>query len=122
MLADNWSENNKALISLVKEHFGDGVSCFYSYSNESNRDSFVECLVYRAFMLRFSLGDISQGGAFGIGVFIGDWPVDLETLTDWHEGISLNFTREAVLGSLEVLDKYLQWRMTDAQKETFGLL
>jgi hypothetical protein len=116
-------KHSKALIELAREYFGEKNAWgFYIYHLNSGEGFFAECLMYRIFRVRFSLGDIRQGGVFGIAVYIGDWPVDLETLTDWDEGISLNFTREAVLKDLAILDRYLQWRMTDDQKKALGLL
>ena len=37
------------------------------------------------------------------------------------ERISFNDWSEDIQESLEVLDEYLIWRMTDAQKKTFGI-
>lgn len=121
MHTNDWEESSRLLITLVKEYFGTKVIGFCTYSPD-DQGFISRCQIYCSFAVRFSLGDVSRGGAFGIDVYIGDWPVDLETLTDWHENISLNFSKQAIMRNLEILDEYLQWRMTDAQKKTYGLI
>ena len=56
------------------------------------------------------------------GVNIGE-DYSLKTLVPYKvsERISFNDSSEDIKKSLEVLDEYLIWRMTDAQKKTFGI-
>ena len=122
MLSSDWRENDDFLIRIVKNYFGENAYGFISHSLDNGQDFFCECQIYRMFFVRFSLGDIQEGGVLGVDVYIGDWPVDLETLTDWDENISVNFSVESIQKTLKVLDEYLQWRMTDTQKKTYGLI
>ena len=56
-------------------------------------------------------------------VNIGDY-YNLRSLVPYaiaESRISFNDSSKDIKKSLEVLDEYLIWRMTDAQKKTFGI-
>ena len=79
-------------------------------------------LVYRSWEITVSIDDIYRGGTMNYGVNIGE-KYSLITLVPYKisERISFNDWSEDIQKSLEVLDEYLIWRMTDAQKKTFGI-
>ena len=92
------------------------------YDPENNINPRLTPLVYRSFSIRISVIDIEQGGALTYSVNLGDF-YDLKTLVPnkVSQRISSGINKEDIQKSLEVLDEYLIWRMTDAQKKTFEI-
>ena len=100
---------NKSLIEL-------------EYDPENNINPRLTPLVYRSFSIRISVIDIEKEGALTYSVNLGDF-YDLQTLVPEKisQRISSGINKEDIQKSLEVLDEYLIWRMTDAQKKVFGI-
>ena len=92
------------------------------YDPENNINPRLTPLVYRSFSIRISVIDIEKGGALTYSVNLGDF-YDLKTLVPnkVSQRISSGINKEDIQKSLEVLDEYLIWRMTDAQKKTFEI-
>jgi len=115
-------DNVNALIKLVKTYFDNNVTGFIVTPDENEQDFSIECLVYRSFLVNFTLGDVRKGGVFGIGVATGGRMFSLDILTQNEEDLPIDFREDAINQNLKILDYYLQWRMTDAQKKTFNLI
>ena len=100
---------NKSLIEL-------------EYDPENNINPRLTPLVYRSFSIRISVIDIEKEGALTYSVNLGDF-YNLQTLVPEKisQRISSGINKEDIQKSLEVLDEYLIWRMTDAQKKVFGI-
>jgi len=100
---------NKSLIEL-------------EYDLENNINPRLTPLVYRSFSIRISVIDIEKEGALTYSVNLGDF-YNLQTLVPnkVSQRISSGINKEDIQKSLEVLDEYLIWRMTDAQKKVFGI-
>ena len=110
----------------VKKYFGEENSRFVGmeleYDLAKMRIPTAKFLVYRSWEITVSIDDIYRGGTMNYGVNIGE-KYSLITLVPYKisERISFNDWSEDIQKSLEVLDEYLIWRMTDAQKKTFGI-
>ena len=110
----------------VKKYFGEENSRFVGMKLEYDLDKMriptAKFLVYRSWEITVSIDDIYRGGTMNYGVNIGE-KYSLITLVPYKvsERISFNDWSEDIQESLEVLDEYLIWRMTDAQKKTFGI-
>ena len=110
----------------VKKYFGEEKSRFVGmeleYDLAKMRIPTAKFLVYRSWEITVSIDDIYRGGTMNYGVNIGE-KYSLITLVPYKisERISFNDWSEDIQKSLEVLDEYLIWRMTDAQKKTFGI-
>jgi len=110
----------------VKKYFGEENSRFVGmeleYDLAKMRIPTAKFLVYRSWEIIVSIDDIYRGGTMNYGVNIGE-KYSLITLVPYKisERISFNDWSEDIQKSLEVLDEYLIWRMTDAQKKTFGI-
>ena len=110
----------------VKKYFGEENSRFVGieleYDLSKMRFPTAKFLVYRSWEITVSIDDIYRGGTMNYGVNIGE-KYSLITLVPYKvsERISFNDWSEDIQKSLEVLDEYLIWRMTDAQKKTFGI-
>ena len=110
----------------VKKYFGEENSRFVGmeleYDLAKMRFPTAKFLVYRSWEITVSIDDIYRGGTMNYGVNIGE-KYSLITLVPYKisERISFNDWSEDIQKSLEVLDEYLIWRMTDAQKKTFGI-
>ena len=110
----------------VKKYFGEENSRFvgmeWEYDLAKMRIPTAKFLVYRSWEIIVSIDDIYRGGTMNYGVNIGE-KYSLITLVPYKisERISFNDWSEDIQKSLEVLDEYLIWRMTDAQKKTFGI-
>ena len=110
----------------VKKYFGEENSRFVGIELEYNlvKRIFptVKFLIYRSWEITVSIDDIYRGGTMNYGVNIGE-DYSLKTLVPYKvsERISFDDWSEDIQESLEVLDEYLIWRMTDAQKKTFGI-
>ena len=100
---------NKSLIEL-------------EYNPENNINPRLTPLVYRSFSIRISVINIEKEGALTYSVNLGDF-YDLKTLVPnkVSQRISSGINKEDIQKSLEVLDEYLIWRMTDAQKKVFEI-
>ena len=100
---------NKSLIEL-------------EYDPENNINPRLTPLVDRSFSIRISVIDIEKEGALTYSVNLGDF-YNLQTLVPnkVSQRISSGINKEDIQKSLEVLDEYLIWRMTDAQKKVFGI-
>ena len=110
----------------VKKYFGEENSRFVGmeleYDLSKMRFPTAKFLVYRSWEITVSIDDIERGGTMNYGVNIGE-KYGLITLVPYKvsERISFDDWSEDIQESLEVLDEYLIWRMTDAQKKTFGI-
>ena len=110
----------------VKKYFGEENSRFVGmeleYDLAKMRIPTAKFLVYRSWEITVSIDDIYRGGTMNYGVNIGK-KYSLITLVPYKvsERISFNDWSEDIQESLKVLDEYLIWRMTDAQKKTFGI-
>ena len=110
----------------VKKYFGEENSRFVGmeleYDLAKMRFPTAKFLVYRSWEITVSIDDIERGGTMNYGVNIGK-KYSLITLVPYKvsERISFNDWSEDIQESLKVLDEYLIWRMTDAQKKTFGI-
>ena len=110
----------------VKKYFGEENSRFVGmeleYDLAKMRIPTAKFLVYRSWEITVSIDDIERGGTMNYGVNIGE-KYGLITLVPYKvsERISFDDWSEDIQESLEVLDEYLIWRMTDAQKKTFGI-
>ena len=110
----------------VKKYFGEENSRFVGmeleYDLAKMRFPTAKFLVYRSWEITVSIDDIDRGGTMNYGVNIGK-KYSLITLVPYKvsERISFNDWSEDIQESLKVLDEYLIWRMTDAQKKTFGI-
>ena len=93
---------NKSLIEL-------------EYDPENNINPRLTPLVYSSFSIRISVIDIEKEGALTYSVNLGDF-YNLQTLVPnkVSQRISSGINKEDIQKSLEVLDEYLIWRMTDA--------
>ena len=110
----------------VKKYFGEKNSRFVGMELEYDLAKMMfptaKFLVYRSWEITVLIDDIYRGGTMNYGVNIGE-DYSLKTLVPYKvsERISFNDWSEDIQKSLEVLDEYLIWRMTDAQKKTFGI-
>ena len=110
----------------VKKYFGEENSRFVGmeleYDLAKMRIPTAKFLVYRSWEITVSIDDIYRGGTMNYGVNIGE-DYSLKTLVPYKisERISFDDWSEDIQESLEVLDEYLIWWMTDAQKKTFGI-
>ena len=110
----------------VKKYFGEENSRFVGmeleYDLAKMRFPTAKFLVYRSWEITVSIDDIERGGTMNYGVNIGK-KYSLITLVPYKvsERISFDNWSEDIQESLEVLDEYLIWRMTDAQKKIFGI-
>ena len=110
----------------VKKYFGEENSRFVGmeleYDLSKMRFPTAKFLVYRSWEITVSIDDIERGGTMNYGVNIGK-KYSLITLVPYKvsERISFDDWSEDIQESLKVLDEYLIWRMTDAQKKTFGI-
>ena len=110
----------------VKKYFGEENSRFVGmeleYDLSKMRFPTAKFLVYRSWEITVSIDDIERGGTMNYGVNIGK-KYSLITLVPYKvsERISFNDWSEDIQESLEVLDEYLIWRMTDAQKKVFEI-
>jgi len=110
----------------VKKYFGEENSRFVGmeleYDLAKMRIPTAKFLVYRSWEITVSIDDIYRGGTMNYGVNIGK-KYSLITLVPYKvsERISFDDWSEDIQESLKVLDEYLIWRMTDAQKKTFGI-
>ena len=110
----------------VKKYFGEENSKFVGmeleYDLAKMRIPTAKFLVYRSWEITVSIDDIYRGGTMNYGVNIGE-KYSLITLVPYKvsERISFDDWSEDIQESLKVLDEYLIWRMTDAQKKTFGI-
>ena len=110
----------------VKKYFGEENSRFVGmeleYDLAKMRIPTAKFLVYRSWEITVSIDDIYRGGTMNYGVNIGE-KYGLITLVPYKvsERISFDDWSEDIQELLEVLDEYLIWRMTDAQKKTFGI-
>lgn len=121
MLTNNRMENSKKIISLVREYFGENVTSFYQSNYDNGEDFKIECLIYRSFLVSFSLADIPKGGIFDVSIGISGKMFGLYTLTSYKNDIPLSFTEESINKNIDILNEYLIWSMSEAQKETFNI-
>ena len=92
------------------------------YDPKNNIDPRLTPLVYSSFSIRISVINIEKGGALTYSGNLGDF-YNLKILVPQKisQRISSGINKEDIQKSLEVLDEYLIWRMTDAQKKVFGI-
>ena len=110
----------------VKKYFGEENSRFVGLELEYNlvKRIFptVKFLIYRSWEVTILISDIERGGTMTYGVNVGgDYNLKILVPYKVSERISFDDWSEDIQESLEVLDEYLIWRMTDAQKKTFGI-
>ena len=111
----------------VKYYFGDKnvkLRAFESdYNTEVGLYPYIRYLVYKSWEIKISIVNLEYDGVMSYEVNIGDY-YNLRSLVPYaiaESRISFNDSSEDIKKSLEVLDEYLIWRMTDAQKKTFGI-
>ena len=111
----------------VKDYFGDKnvkLRAFESdYNTEVGLYPHIRYLIYKSWEIKISIVNLEYGGVMSYAVNIGDY-YNLRSLVPYaiaESRISFNDSSEDIKKSLEVLDEYLIWRMTDAQKKTFGI-
>jgi len=111
----------------VKDYFGDKnvkLRAFESdYNTEIGLYPYIRYLVYKSWEIKISIVNLEYGGVMSYEVNIGDY-YNLRSLVPYaiaESRISFNDSSEDIKKSLEVLDEYLIWRMTDEQKKTFGI-
>ena len=110
----------------VKKYFGEENSRFVGMELEYNLAKRIfptaKFLIYRSWEATILISDIERGGTMTYGVNVGE-DYNLKILVPYKvsERISFDDWSEDIQESLEVLDEYLIWRMTDAQKKTFGI-
>ena len=92
------------------------------YDPENNINPRLTPLIYSSFSIRISVIDIEKEGALTYSVNLGNF-YNIKRLVPQKisQRISSGINKEDIQKSLEVLDEYLIWRMTDAQKKTFGI-
>ena len=110
----------------VEKYFGEENSRFVGMELEYNlvKRIFptVKFLIYRSWEVTILISDIERGGTMTYGVNVGgDYNLKILVPYKVSERISFDNWSEDIQESLEVLDEYLIWRMTDAQKKTFGI-
>lgn len=57
----NSDENAEFLIGIIKDYFKECSTCFYQIDGENDIDFELTCVLYRSFMVRFTLGDCEKG-------------------------------------------------------------
>ena len=110
----------------VKKYFGEENSRFVGMELEYNLVKRVfptaKFLIYRSWEVTILISDIERGGTMTYGVNVGgDYNLKILVPYKVSERISFDDWSEDIQESLKVLDEYLIWRMTDAQKKTFGI-
>ena len=110
----------------VEKYFGEENSRFVGMELEYNLVKRVfptaKFLIYRSWEVTILISDIERGGTMTYGVNVGgDYNLKILVPYKVSERISFDNWSEDIQESLEVLDEYLIWRMTDAQKKTFGI-
>ena len=110
----------------VKKYFGEGNSRFVGIELEYNLAKRIfptaKFLIYRSWEVTILISDIERGGTMTYGVNVGgDYNLKILVPYKASERISFDDWSQDIQESLEVLDEYLIWRMTDAQKKTFGI-
>ena len=110
----------------VKKYFGEENSRFVGMELEYNLAKRIfptaKFLIYRSWEVTILISDIERGGTMTYGVNVGgDYNLKILVPYKVSERISFDDWSEDIQESLEVLDEYLIWRMTDAQKKTFGI-
>ena len=110
----------------VEKYFGEENSRFVGIELEYNLVKRIfptaKFLIYRSWEVTILISDIERGGTMTYGVNVGgDYNLKILVPYKVSERISFDDWSEDIQESLEVLDEYLIWRMTDAQKKTFGI-
>ena len=110
----------------VKKYFGEENSRFVGIELEYNLVKRIfptaKFLIYRSWEVTILISDIERGGTMTYGVNVGgDYNLKILVPYKVSERISFDDWSEDIQESLKVLDEYLIWRMTDAQKKTFGI-
>ena len=110
----------------VDKYFGEGNSRFVGIELEYNLAKRIfptaKFLIYRSWEVTILISDIERGGTMTYGVNVGgDYNLKILVPYKVSERISFDDWSQDIQESLEVLDEYLIWRMTDAQKKTFGI-
>jgi len=111
----------------VKQYFGENnvkIRAFeIEYNSDENIYPHIRYLIYKSWEINISIVNLEHGGVMSYAVNIGEY-YNLRSLVPYsisEERISFNDSSEDIRKSLAVLDEYLIWRMTDAQKKTFGI-
>lgn len=121
MLSSDRMINIQKVIDLTKKYFGRDVSAFYVTPSDNGEDFYIECLVYRSFLVSFTLGDIPKGGIFHASIATGGKMFSLQLLTSDDVNPPIAFTEESINNNLDILNDCLIWRMTDSQKRSFNI-
>ena len=105
----------------VKDYFGDKNVKLRAFESDYNIEvglyPHIRYLVYKSWEIKISIVNLEYGGVMSYEVNIGDY-YNLRSLVPYaiaESRISFNDSSEDIKKSLEVLDEYLIWRMTDAQ-------
>ena len=111
----------------VKDYFGDKNVKLRAFESDYNTKvglyPHIRYLIDKSWEIKISIVNLEYGGVMSYVVNIGDY-YNLRSLVPYaiaESRISFNDSSEDIKKSLEVLDEYLIWRMTDAQKKTFGI-
>ena len=110
----------------VKKYFGEENSRFVGmeleYDLAKMKFPTAKFLIYRSWEVTIIISDIECGGTMTYGVNVGgDYNLKILVPYKVSERIAFDNWSEDIQESLEVLYEYLIWRMTDAQKKTFGI-
>uniref|UniRef100_UPI00055971CE hypothetical protein n=1 Tax=Gemella cuniculi TaxID=150240 RepID=UPI00055971CE len=103
----------------IEQYFGcenvDFSQIYLNYNPNKSISPNLECLIYKSYEVNVILSDIERGGTLSYAVNIGEF-YGLRSLVSYgvSERISLGKRKEDIRESLEVLDEYLIWCMTDS--------
>ena len=99
----------------VKDYFGDKNVKLRAFESDYNIEvglyPHIRYLVYKSWEIKISIVNLEYGGVMS-------YAVNIRPLVPYaiaESRISFNDSSEDIKKSLEVLDEYLIWRMTDAQ-------
>ncbi|GAA5105622.1 hypothetical protein GCM10023211_04570 [Orbus sasakiae] len=98
------------LIKLLREFFKGRISSYSVYSERQE----IDCILYEAFV--FKCGIEEPYNTFKAGIVLDSKYI----IADYFgKEISLNNTREDIIKSFELVDKYCQLRLPDKYLEEF---
>lgn len=119
-------EVQQMVTETIEDRFGSSVVVFPAFSWESGTLS-ADFIAYRSFAARvqvsFNTKHHDEKGMLNIMIGIGPLWEDVQGLleSDLRKELASDFTKENLVKALELTDHYFQWRLTDAQKNKFGI-
>lgn len=119
-------EVQQMVTEAIEDRFGTSVVVFPAFSWDEGTLS-ADFIAYRSFAARvqvtFKTKKHDEQGQLNILLGVGPLWEDLTGLleTDLRGQITKDFTSENLSKCLELADHYFQWRLTDEQKNKFGL-